>query len=294
MHGVAIIDKPAGMTSAEVVARVKRIAGVRRCGHTGTLDPMATGVLPVCLGEATKLAGYLTAEDKAYDGEMVLGVETDTLDREGRVVRTADASGMTRAALERAMAQWVGEIDQIPPMYSAVKRDGRRLHELARAGEVVDRPPRRVRVDSFALRGFDPPRASFSVVCSKGTYVRSLVADVGAALGCGAHLAALRRTRAGRFGLDRAVPLAGLDAAALRAHLIDPAEAVDRLRAVPVPADRVRHVRHGRPPGEVVREIGEGERIRLLTPEGALLALVEGSAAGPRYLRVFTYGLTAR
>ena len=172
--GVLIVDKPAGITSAAVVARVKRLLGARKVGHAGTLDPMATGVLVLCVGDATKIAGYLLADDKAYDGELELGVATDTLDADGTVTaRDADgAARVTRALLVDAMAALTGDIDQVPPMYSALKQSGVRLHALARAGVEVDRPPRRVRVDRFELLAFEPPRARFSVDCSKGTYAQ--------------------------------------------------------------------------------------------------------------------------
>ncbi len=285
------MDKPAGLTSAAVVAKVRRALGVKRVGHTGTLDPMATGVLPLCVGEATKIAGYLLAEDKAYEGELELGVETDTLDADGEVTRRTEVA-VTREQLVAAMADFTGDIEQVPPMYSALKRDGRRLHELARKGIVVEREPRPVHIAVFELLAFDPPRARFRVECSKGTYVRSLVADVGAALGCGAHLTALRRTRSGVFDLRVAI---ALDAVSPAVELMDPAEAVGHLPGATVPAERLRAVRDGQrlPWSELFPDDAEPfGQIRLLTPAGALLALVEIDAGRLRYLRVFSYGLT--
>src|SRR5690606_1792881 len=195
MNGVLVIDKPAGKTSHQVVAEVSRRLGRVKAGHAGTLDPMATGVLLVCVGEGTKISGLLALDDKAYEGELELGVETDTLDAEGTVVRQrrAEAARIDRAALEAQVARMVGPSMQVPPLYSAVEVEGRRLHELARAGAEVERAARPIEVRRFEVLSFEAGRARFAVDCSKGTYVRSLVADLGEALGCGAHLTALRR-----------------------------------------------------------------------------------------------------
>lgn len=216
VHGVLILDKPEGLSSAAAVDKVKRAVGATRAGHGGTLDPMATGVLPICLGEATKLAHYLLVDDKAYEAVGVLGVTTDTLDRTGKVTGeravTAD-----RDALASVLAARVGHYEQVPPMFSAIKQGGVRLYHRARAGEHIERAPRRVRVDRLTLLEFAPPRFRVAIECGKGTYVRSLIADIGEDLGCGAHVAELRRTRVGRFSIDRAVSLeaiqAGLDLA---------------------------------------------------------------------------------
>ncbi len=292
MNGVLVVDKPAGMTSATVVAKVKRALGVKRVGHTGTLDPMATGVLPVCVGEATKIAGYLLAEDKAYEGELELGVETDTLDADGKVTRRRDVR-VSREQLVAAIAELVGDIEQVPPMYSALKRQGKRLHQLARRGIEVEREPRPVHIAAFELIAFEPPRARFRVECSKGTYVRSLAADLGDALGCGAHLTALRRTRSGAFDLAAAVALDTVSPESVQ--LVDPAEAIGHLPAATIPEERLRGVRDGQrlPWADLFPDAPEPSgQIRLLTPAGALLALVEIDAGRLRYLRVFSYGLT--
>ncbi len=287
--GLLIVDKPAGMTSAAVVARVKRSLGARKVGHAGTLDPMATGVLVLCVGDATKIAGFLLADDKAYDGELELGVATDTLDADGTVTaRDADgAARVTRAQLVDAMATLTGDIDQVPPMYSALKQGGVRLHALARAGVEVDRPPRQVRIDRFQLLAFESPRARFAVDCSKGTYVRSLVRDIGAALGCGAHLTALRRTRSGRFDLSRARP----PDEATAADLVSIADALAHLPAVVVPADEVRRVTDGL--RIAWTRVGEGEPpplARLMSADGRLLALARVDGGDLRYERVFPPG----
>jgi tRNA pseudouridine55 synthase len=304
MDGVLIVDKPGGMTSAAVVAKVKRACGARKVGHTGTLDPMATGVLPLCLGEATKIAGFLLAEDKEYEGELLLGVETDTLDADGKVTAEAPerALAVSQEALEEAMARLVGRIEQVPPMFSAVRVGGRRLHQLARRGETVEREAREVVVRRFDLEGFSPPRARFAVECEKGTYVRALVRDLGRALGCGAHLASLRRTRAGAFDLARAAPLADVvtDPASVPGHLISPAEALAHLPAVEVPPARLPAVGCGTPLAWA--DLGAAEAsatapsglFRLLTPAGDLLAVAREREGRLSYERVFPYVLTAR
>jgi tRNA pseudouridine55 synthase len=279
--GILVIDKPAGLTSADVVARVKRARGARRCGHTGTLDPMATGVLPIALGEGTKAAPYLLADDKAYQAEIELGVTTDTLDADGRETGRRDPSAVTEAALRAALEAWVGEREQIPPMYSALKQAGKRLYELARAGVEVDRAPRRVRILSCDLSWFRPPLASFAVCCGKGTYVRALVRDVGETLGCGATLVALRRTRAGRFTLADAIPL---DEAAT-GRVLSLSEALADLPAVSIAPAQAADVRHGRPlPAPPDPPSGP---MRLVGPSGMLLAVVVADGDRLRYLRVF-------
>lgn len=205
-EGLVVVYKPGGVTSHDVVDGVRRILGTKKVGHAGTLDPMAQGVLVLGVGRATRLLRYLSGLDKEYEGTGVLGVETDTLDADGEVVRTADVD-VSRETLDKAMGALVGEIDQVPPAYSAVKVGGERLYKSARRGEAVEAEPRPVRVDAFELTRFEPPEFDFTVRCSTGTYVRSLVADVGAAVGPGAHLARLVRTRVGPFGLDKAVML---------------------------------------------------------------------------------------
>jgi tRNA pseudouridine55 synthase len=213
INGVLVLDKPQGTSSAAAVDKVKRALGATRAGHGGTLDPIATGVLAVCLGEATKLAAYMLADDKAYEADAILGASTDTLDRTGVVTDTRDWHHVTRDALEAAIAARRGEHDQVPPMYSALKKGGKTLYKLARRGETIEREPRRVRIDRLELTEFAPPRIKLAIACSKGTYVRSLVADLGDDVGCGAHLAELRRTKSGRFSIDQAQQLGTLDPA---------------------------------------------------------------------------------
>lgn len=207
LHGILIIDKEAGWTSHDVVARVRRITGERKVGHTGTLDPAATGVLPVCLGAATKVIEFLQGAGKTYYAEVALGIATDTDDQEGQITAEAAVPRLTVAELDRALDQFRGPIAQIPPMYAAIKQGGRKLYELARAGETVERPPRQVTINTLALLGWEPPIARLLIDCSKGTYIRAIARDLGAALGCGAHLSRLARLRTGPFYLDQALTL---------------------------------------------------------------------------------------
>jgi tRNA pseudouridine55 synthase len=201
--GLLLIDKPAGVTSHDVVARVRRVLGMKKVGHAGTLDPMATGLLILGVGRATRLLRFLADMPKVYEGSGRLGVETNTLDAEGEITREAPVA-VTEEELKAAMSALTGEIEQGPPAFSAVKVGGERLYVSARRGETVEAPPRKVRVDRFDLIRFEPPRFDFHVQCSGGTYVRSLAADVGHQLGCGAHLAALRRSVIGPFRVEDA------------------------------------------------------------------------------------------
>jgi len=294
MNGVLVIDKPAGKTSHQVVAEVSRRLGRVKAGHAGTLDPMATGVLLVCVGEGTKISGLLALDDKAYEGELELGVETDTLDAEGTVVRQrrAEAARIDRAALEAQVARMVGPSMQVPPMYSAVKVEGRRLHELARAGAEVERAARPIEVRRFEVLSFEAGRARFAVDCSKGTYVRSLVADLGEALGCGAHLTALRRTRSGRFGLERAVPPGEVDPESAARALVPLAEALGHLVQVTLPGHLARAAQTGKPlkwedvaPGAA--PLAGGGPVALLAPDGSLVAVADVERGRLRYRRVF-------
>lgn len=204
-EGLLLVDKSKGITSHDVVDTVRRALGTRKVGHAGTLDPMATGLLLVGVGRATRLLRFLSDLPKTYEGTARLGEETDTLDADGKVVRRAEVAA-TRLDVERAMAALLGESMQRPPAYSAVKVEGLPMHRAARSGRPVEAPPRSIRVDEFLLLGFDGRDLDFRAACSSGTYVRVLVADVGAALGCGAYLTRLVRTRIGPFGVADAVP----------------------------------------------------------------------------------------
>lgn len=210
IDGLLLVDKPEGWTSHDVVAKMRGHLGFRRIGHGGTLDPMATGLLVLLLGRGTKLANFVMGGDKTYEGVIAFGVRTNTQDREGEVLDRADPSFLTEEAIQTEMDRWRGDRMQTPPMVSAVKKDGVPLYKLARKGKTVEREPRLIHVYGFTLLGWDPPYAAFRLACTKGTYVRTLAADVGDALGCGAHLHALRRTRSGDFRVEDALPLSDL------------------------------------------------------------------------------------
>lgn len=211
MDGIILVDKPAGITSAEAVRRIKAKVKPARVGHLGTLDPFATGVLPILIGEATKLAPMLEGGDKEYEGTIKLGVETDTLDRDGRIVREAPVGALDAARLREIAARFTGRTEQVPPVFSAIKRGGERLYDLARRGEPVEAPaPRAVEIKRLSLEQAGPDTIRFSAQCSPGTYVRSLARDIGVALGTVAHLSELRRIRNGNFGIAESASLSSV------------------------------------------------------------------------------------
>jgi len=301
MDGVLIVDKPSGPTSFDVVKRVRAFGSGRKAGHTGTLDPMATGVLPICLGSATRIASFITEGDKVYEGVVRLGVETDTYDATGQVVARAPIDRVRPADVERELEAMRGPWWQTPPMYSAVKVGGRRLYELARRGEEVERPPRKVVLHEVRLLRWDAAagEATIHVHCSKGTYVRTIAHELGRALGVGGHLAALRRLRSGPFTIEKAVPLEALldlaasdGRAAIARFLVPAREALAELPEVVVDAERARKVAHGMNLGG--RDLAAcglarqppGTRIRVTGADGRLLAVAEQGPAGLRYLRV--------
>ena len=277
--GLVVVDKAAGWTSHDVVAKLRGVLGTRKVGHAGTLDPDATGVLLVGVGQVTRLLRFLSATGKEYEAEIALGVETSTLDAAGEVTATHHMSAVTPEQVRAAAAGFVGDIEQIPPMVSAVKVGGRRLHELAREGKEVERAPRPVRIDRFDLSATDDPLVWRAVVaCSSGTYIRTLAADVGAALGGGAHLRSLRRTRVGSFGLGEAVAIEGVSLE----RLLPPAEAVRDLATVTVDGDLAVDVGHGKVlPAGALAEVGEGPW-RVLGATGELLAVYECHREGTR------------
>ena len=205
MDGILIVDKPSGMTSHDVVDFIRRAFAIKKVGHAGTLDPMATGVLVILLGRFTKEFARLHADEKEYRATMVLGAVSDTGDRDGRIVPSGVRLEFSRATVDMVFRQFTGEITQIPPMYSAVKVRGKKMYELARKGIEVDRPPRTVIIKKLTIADFRIPRITFDVVCSKGTYIRQLCHDIGERLGCGAYIDALRRVRSGAFMIERAV-----------------------------------------------------------------------------------------
>lgn len=245
MDGILVVNKPQGWTSHDVVGRIRRLTQQKRVGHAGTLDPMATGVLLVCLGRATRVAEYLMASDKTYRAIVRLGVETDTYDADGQVVAQQPVN-VDESTLRETLARFVGEIGQVPPMYSALKREGRPLYKLARKGVEVEREPRRVTIHEITLHTWTPPDATLDVRCSPGTYIRSLAHDVGAAFGCGAHLAELTRLASGPFTLDDAVTLKDLEGLADLSGLLRPLDAaLQDLPALTLDADQARRVMMG-------------------------------------------------
>jgi tRNA pseudouridine55 synthase len=284
--GFLVVDKPAGWTSHDVVDAARRWLGTRRVGHLGTLDPQATGVLPLALRDATKLVSFVSADPKVYRGAIRLGAETDTLDGDGRIVARSDAPLPDEAALREGLAGFVGEHEQVPPMYSAVKQGGVPLYRLARRGEEVERTPRKIRIDAFTLTAWAPPDAEVEVQCSPGTYVRVLAAELGQRLGCGAYLLSLCRLRSGPFELGQAATVETLEAeaesGAIEARLVRPAAALG-LPALRLGPEDARRVLHGGalPQGGATR--APGERVAALDPTGALLAILE--VASDRRLR---------
>lgn len=211
VSGVIVLDKPAGHSSSETVQAVKTLFGARKVGHTGSLDPLATGVLPLCLGEATKFSQYLLDSDKRYLATLRLGVATDSGDADGQVIAERETSGITRAAIDQALDAFRGDIEQVPSMFSAVKHHGQPLYKLARQGIEIERQARPVTVYANEIVAFEGVALTLDIHCSKGTYVRNIAADLGQALGCGAHVSALRRTRAGPYGEEHMVSLASLE-----------------------------------------------------------------------------------
>ncbi|WP_236208935.1 tRNA pseudouridine(55) synthase TruB [Pseudomonas tohonis] len=223
VSGILILDKPRGMSSNQALQKVRWLLNAEKAGHTGSLDPLATGVLPLCFGEATKFSQYLLDADKGYETLAQLGITTTTGDAEGEVLERREVT-VGRADIEARLAGFRGEIKQIPPMYSALKKDGQPLYKLARAGEVVEREARSVTIARLELLAFESAQARLAVACSKGTYIRTLVEDLGQVLGCGAHVAELRRTQAGPFSLAQAITLEELE----KAHAEGGNEALDR------------------------------------------------------------------
>jgi tRNA pseudouridine55 synthase len=306
MDGIVVIDKPAGLTSHDVVSRVKKILGAKKAGHTGTLDPLATGVLPVCVGEATKLAPFLTADRKMYRATMLLGVETDTQDIQGRETGRSDRAPADEE-IRTALGRLTGKIQQVPPAFSALKHKGRPLYKYARAGEFPDIAAREVEIFALEVKSIAPPYVTFEITCSKGTYIRTVCADAGRALGCGACLSGLRRLRSGCFTEDMAAPLEEDAAArkALLAKMLPMAQALPFAAAVDVSEPAAVRLRAGFQPdaemmrGNVLPFLAAGDMIKFISPEGELVALAEmqmpsgdiakqnGKTRVARMLRVF-------
>lgn len=272
IEGLVLVDKPSGVTSHDCVATIRRALGLRKVGHAGTLDPMATGLLIVGVGRATRLLRFLGHLPKTYEGTARLGVETDTLDAEGRVVRTSEVR-VSRRRIERACAAFVGVSMQRPPAFSAVKVGGRKLYEAARHGETLLAEAREVRVDAFDVTSVEGLDVRFRVTCSGGTYVRVLVADLGTSLGCGAHLAELRRTAIGAFSVLEAVP------PDLPGTPLPPETAVAHLPRLELPVEEARAASHG----SILAPAGLEGPYAVFGPEGRLIGVWrdEGARARP-------------
>jgi tRNA pseudouridine55 synthase len=283
MIGFLPVDKPAGPTSHDIVAVARRGLGERRIGHTGTLDPFATGVLLLCIGAATRLAEYLAGLDKTYEATARLGIRTDTLDRTGEVVATSEAwTTLGTAEVRAAFEDQIGRRPQLPPAYSAKKVAGRRSYELARAGEDVVPAAVEVAIHDLTVLSVDPPFVRFALRCSTGTYVRAVARDAGEALGVGAHLTELRRTAIGPFTADRAIPADQLaEPAAVAAALVSPLEALSHLPVVQLDARGAENIRHGR---GIVAPDGTDRGTVVLAADGAVVAMAEsdGSLLRPR------------
>lgn len=279
VDGVLLLDKSIGFTSNAALQKARWLFNAAKAGHTGTLDPLATGLLPLCFGEATKFSSELLDADKVYRATLLLGVTTDTADAEGQVLQTRPVN-VDEAGLRAAIEGFLGEIDQIPPMHSALKRDGKPLYEYARQGIELEREPRRVTIYRFELIEFSGDRVVLDVACSKGTYVRTLAADLGEVLGCGAHLTALRRTRIGRLTLDAAVTidaLESMDLAGRDAHLAAADTLVSDLPAAALTLAETVRVLHG----QGVRWHADADsRWRLYGDTGRFLGLGVVSADG--------------
>ncbi len=277
VSGVLVVDKPIGMTSHDVVQVIRRGTGIRRAGHTGTLDPRASGVLVVLVGPAVRLSEYVSASDKRYQATIRLGSSTDTYDADGTFTSSeVSVDDITEDRFVEVLEKFIGEIVQVPPPYSAVKVKGKKAYEMARQGEDVNLEPRTIQVYSLEVLEWAPPEVVIDVYCSSGTYVRSLAHDLGKELGCGAHLVGLRRTKSGRFTLRDAVPLRRLqesfDAGDWYRHLIPAAEALADWPAIELDADEVELVRHGH---RVAGASNEKGKARAVSQQGDLVALME-------------------
>jgi tRNA pseudouridine55 synthase len=276
VSGVLVIDKPIGLTSHDVVQIVRKGTGIRRAGHTGTLDPRASGVLVVLIGPAVRLSEYVSASDKRYQATIRLGSTTDTFDSEGVITSESSANHITEENFDEILQTYVGEIEQVPPPYSAVKVKGRKAYEMARKGENVELEPRKIQVYSLEILEWSPPEVVIDAYCSSGTYVRSLANDLGKSLGTGAHLIGLRRTKSGRFTLREAVPLRKLKESFIAGdwymHLIPAADALGDWPMVELDGNLVDLVRHGH---RIPAEPDSEGWARGISQQGDLVALLE-------------------
>jgi tRNA pseudouridine55 synthase len=288
--GIFVMNKPVDMSSAGLVAVIKRILGVKKAGHTGTLDPFATGVVVCCVNQATKLARFLIRGDKSYEATLTLGIETDTQDVTGRMTATSEGTNFTQEAITSVLDGFRGDIDQVPPVYSALKHKGKRLYRLARQGRPVQKPARRVHISLIRLLSVDMPDVRFQVTCSAGTYIRTLCADIGEALGCGGHLKQLKRTEACGFHLDEALDISTLEQLAVSGRkfdrMISMTEALKAFPTVVVENGVARKIRYGQPLSktEVAFESeGQQKHFKVVDRNHRLLAVLKSYSEKSTY-----------
>ncbi len=276
MNGIIIINKPLGKTSHDMVSFMRRVTRIKKIGHTGTLDPMAEGVLPICIGNATKVADMLTADNKSYVAELVLGMTTDTLDSEGEILSQCEVK-CTREEIENVIQSFVGEVEQIPPMFSAIKQNGQKLYELARAGIEVERKPRKITIQNISILDINEEdnTVTISVDCSKGTYIRTLCEDIGIKLGVGAYMNRLTRTKSGIFNIDNALTTKEIESLANEGKLEDYLKSVDsvfsHMQSIHLNEKQTKSVING--VRMSWRGIDEGESVRVYDNFGKFLCI---------------------
>ena len=288
--GFLNINKPPGITSHDVVARLRRGLKIKKIGHAGTLDPMATGVLVICVGAATRLSEYVMHTTKTYHARIKLGVMTDTYDAEGAVIAEQDATHISEADVMRVLAGFVGEIEQLPPMYSAIKHKGKKLYELAREGQTIEREPRRITIELLDVLDWSLPEFTLKITCGAGTYIRSLAHDIGELLGVGAHLTGLTRSASGSFKLDEAVELeAVIEAGDWRKYLISPAQALTHMPAVHFDSEAIVDLLHGRSVADHQAQFGM--LAQAYGPGKQFVAIIEGDGERWHPRKVFNAGV---
>ncbi len=291
MNGIINVNKPLGITSHDVVYRLRKILGIKKIGHTGTLDPDASGVLPMCVGKGTKLAEYLTAKDKQYLAVLKLGAFTDTQDASGEIIESFDVTA-TEEEIRDAIKGFVGDIMQIPPMYSAIKVDGKKLYELAREGKTVEREPRQVTVKSIEIKNIDMETNTVEMLvdCSKGTYIRTLCNDIGMVLGCGGYMAALHRTKSGRFDIKNSFTLDEIEKMAGEndfSFMVSVGEALSEYEKIVLADKNAQRVRNGIKIS--VEGLNDDEIYRVFDEQGEFLALAQQTESGFMVIKSF-YG----
>ncbi len=291
MDGIVNVNKPLGITSHDVVYRLRRLLGIKKIGHTGTLDPDASGVLPMCVGKGTKLAEMLTATDKQYLAELTLGALTDTQDASGEILERFEVN-VTEDEIREKIAGFVGEISQIPPMFSAIKVNGKKLYELAREGKTIEREARTVAIKNIEVQKVDLEKKTIMMLvdCSKGTYIRTLCNDIGAALGCGGYMSALTRTKTGRFCIEESFTLEQIEEMVQKgdhSFMVPVAEALPEYRRITLADKNAKKVRNGIKIS--VEGLTEGETYRVFDESGEFLILAQQTKDGLEVIRTF-YG----